>query len=79
MSSEPKVLTRDVEASVVPIGTKVTLQKGEQLQAVIKVDFAMQPMYAGIMELQISFTVGASPTVHSVGFTLNGTGVEVTT
>ena len=30
MSSEPKVLTRDVEASVVPIGTKVTLQKGEQ-------------------------------------------------
>ena len=29
MSSEPKFLTRDVEASVVPIGTKVTLQKGE--------------------------------------------------
>ena len=29
MSSEPKVLTRDVEASVVPIGTKVTLQKNE--------------------------------------------------
>ena len=27
--SEQKVLTRDVEASVVPIGTKVTLQKGE--------------------------------------------------
>ncbi len=30
MSSELKTLTRDVEASVVPIGTKVTLQKGEQ-------------------------------------------------
>ena len=29
MSSEPKILLRDVEASVVPIGTKVTLQKGE--------------------------------------------------
>src|ERR1039457_7104225 len=29
MSSEQKNLTRDVEASVVPIGTKVTLQKGE--------------------------------------------------
>jgi probable FeS assembly SUF system protein SufT len=29
MSSESKFLTRDVEASVVPIGTKVTLQKGE--------------------------------------------------
>jgi probable FeS assembly SUF system protein SufT len=28
--SEPKILTRDVEAAVVPIGTKVTLQKGEQ-------------------------------------------------
>jgi probable FeS assembly SUF system protein SufT len=30
MSSELKNLTRDVEASVVPVGTKVTLQKGEQ-------------------------------------------------
>jgi probable FeS assembly SUF system protein SufT len=29
MNSEPRVLLRDVEASVVPIGTKVTLQKGE--------------------------------------------------
>src|SRR5882762_2017336 len=32
MSSELKILTRDVEASVVPIGTKVTLQKGESAQ-----------------------------------------------
>ena len=32
MSSEQKILTRDVEASVVPIGTKVTLQKGEAAQ-----------------------------------------------
>jgi probable FeS assembly SUF system protein SufT len=30
MSSESKILARDVEASIVPIGTKVTLQKGEQ-------------------------------------------------
>ncbi|HXR46957.1 MAG TPA: putative Fe-S cluster assembly protein SufT [Candidatus Limnocylindrales bacterium] len=30
MNSEPKTLTRDVEAAVVPVGTKVTLQKGEQ-------------------------------------------------
>jgi probable FeS assembly SUF system protein SufT len=30
MSSELKILTRNVEASVVPVGTKVTLQKGEQ-------------------------------------------------
>ena len=29
MSSEAKIITRDVEASVVPIGTNVTLQKGE--------------------------------------------------
>jgi probable FeS assembly SUF system protein SufT len=28
-SNDPVILTRDVEASVVPIGTKVTLQKGE--------------------------------------------------
>ncbi len=30
MSPEMKILARDVEASVVPVGTKVTLQKGEQ-------------------------------------------------
>src|SRR6201995_5004667 len=30
MSSEPITLARDVDASVIPIGTKVTLQKGEQ-------------------------------------------------
>ena len=30
MDSEPKILSRDVEAAVVPVGTKVTLQKGEQ-------------------------------------------------
>ena len=30
MNFEPKTLTRDVEAAVVPVGTKVTLQKGEQ-------------------------------------------------
>jgi probable FeS assembly SUF system protein SufT len=30
MSADPKILTRDVEAAVVPIGTKVTLLKGEQ-------------------------------------------------
>ncbi len=28
--NEPKILTRDVEAAVVPVGTKVTLQKGGQ-------------------------------------------------
>ena len=31
-SNHPVVLVRDVEASVVPVGTKVTLQKGEQAQ-----------------------------------------------
>jgi probable FeS assembly SUF system protein SufT len=29
-SNEPKTLTRDVEAAIVPVGTKVTLKKGEQ-------------------------------------------------
>jgi probable FeS assembly SUF system protein SufT len=28
--SEPKILTRDVEAAMIPVGDKVTLQKGEQ-------------------------------------------------
>ena len=46
---------------------------------VVQVDFIQQPMYQGVMELQISFTIGASPTVHSVGFTMSGTGVEVAT
>lgn len=29
-TSEARTLTRDVEAAIVPVGTKVTLQKGEQ-------------------------------------------------
>jgi probable FeS assembly SUF system protein SufT len=29
MSNDPVILTRDVEAAVVPVGTKVTLMKGE--------------------------------------------------
>jgi len=29
-STEPKILSRDVEAAIVPVGDKVTLQKGEQ-------------------------------------------------
>jgi probable FeS assembly SUF system protein SufT len=29
-SNESKILTRDVEATVVPVGTRVTLKKGEQ-------------------------------------------------
>jgi probable FeS assembly SUF system protein SufT len=30
--NEPKTLQRDVEAAIIPIGTRVTLQKGEQAQ-----------------------------------------------
>src|SRR6266571_2144098 len=30
MDNEPVSLNRDVEAAVIPVGTKVTLQKGEQ-------------------------------------------------
>src|SRR5512143_3676594 len=29
-NNDPVTLARDVEASVIPVGTKVTLQKGEQ-------------------------------------------------
>src|SRR5947209_10668893 len=32
MQNEPVTLVRDVEAAIVPIGEKVTLQKGEQAQ-----------------------------------------------
>jgi probable FeS assembly SUF system protein SufT len=31
-SSDPITLTRDVEAAIIPVGTRVTLQKGEQAQ-----------------------------------------------
>ena len=31
-SSDPITLTRDVEAAIIPVGSKVTLQKGEQAQ-----------------------------------------------
>jgi probable FeS assembly SUF system protein SufT len=31
-SNDPVILTRDVEAAMIPVGTKVTLQKGEQAQ-----------------------------------------------
>ena len=31
-SNDPITLARDVEAAVIPVGTKVTLQKGEQAQ-----------------------------------------------
>ena len=31
-SDEPVILTRDVEAAIIPVGTRVTLQKGEQAQ-----------------------------------------------
>ena len=31
-SDEPVILTRNVEAAIIPVGTRVTLQKGEQAQ-----------------------------------------------
>jgi len=31
-SDEPVILTRDVEAAIIPIGDRVTLQKGQQAQ-----------------------------------------------
>lgn len=44
---------------------------------IIECKFAQTPDYSGILELDISFTVGSSPTVHSVGFTLGGSTVEL--
>src|SRR5258706_3288615 len=31
-NEEPVTLTREVEAAIIPVGTRVTLQKGEQAQ-----------------------------------------------
>lgn len=42
------------------------------------VQFVPQPDYSGIVKLEIAFSVGAAPTVHTVIITLGGTGVEVT-
>jgi len=44
---------------------------------VVDVDFIQQPIYNGILDLNISFVVGVSPTVHTVGFSLNGSAVEI--
>lgn len=42
------------------------------------VEFVPQPDFSGTVLLDIAFSVGASPTPHSVTITLGGTGVEVT-
>src|SRR5947208_6466698 len=31
-TTEPKILSRDVEAAIIPVGERITLQKGEQAQ-----------------------------------------------
>lgn len=49
----------------------------EQNVNIVECDFAMTPQYTGVMQLNISFTVGSSPSVHSVGFTLGGSSVEI--
>jgi len=41
--------------------------------------FMATAMYSGTLDLQIAFTVGASPSVHGIQVTLDGTGVEVIT
>jgi Bacteriophage baseplate protein W len=39
--------------------------------------FVPQPEFSGIMDLEISFSVGAIPTIHVISFSLGGTGVEI--
>lgn len=39
--------------------------------------FVPQPDFSGIMYLEISFSLGSAPTVHTVTFSLGGTGVEI--
>jgi len=41
-------------------------------------EFVPQPDFSGIVYLEIAFSVGAAPTIHTVTFSLGGTGVEIT-
>jgi hypothetical protein len=44
---------------------------------VIDVQFTQVPMYAGIMNLIIHFTVGNAPSVYTTAINLNGSGIEI--
>ena len=41
------------------------------------IDFVPHPDVSGVVVLDISFSVGANPTVHAVTLSLGGDGIEI--
>ena len=81
-SNEAKILTRDVEAAVVPVGTKVTLQKGEtafitqslggSYTVVVNGNmFRIEEKDADALGLEVQAKLAAAPT-PGVGVTQDG-------
>lgn len=66
-----------LEANIVT-AINVGLSMYEPNINVVDVEFTQQPMYSGILNLVVQFTVGSAPTIYTTAVTLNGSGVEVT-
>ena len=68
--SEPIALTRDVEAAIIPVGTKVTLQKGEQAHITQSLGGSYTVIVNGNMfriEGKDADALGLEPTSKSAG------------
>lgn len=68
-SSDPVILTRDVEAAVVPVGNRVTLKKGEQAQITQSLGGSYTVIVNGNMfriEGQDADALGLAPTAKPV-------------
>lgn len=66
-----------IEAQIVA-AINASLSAYEPNITVNQCQFVPEPDYSGVMEIQIAFSVGSAPTIHSVAFTVGGTAVEVT-
>jgi hypothetical protein len=62
-------IINEIRNAVAQFEPNVTLQA---------VQFFQAPDFSGIVTLNIEFSVGANPTVHTMMLSLGGTGVEVT-
>ena len=68
-SSDPVILTRDVEAAIVPVGSRVTLKKGEQAQITQSLGGSYTVIVNGNMfriEGQDADALGLAPTAKPV-------------
>ena len=68
-SSDPVILTRDVEAAIVPVGSRVTLKKGEQAQITQSLGGSYTVIVNGNMfriEGQDADALGLAPTANPV-------------